>query len=113
MSSRFRSAWGHPPMCGFLAIIAATTLLACSGGTEPTATPLAPAVGLSISPTGLSLIVGHEARLTARAFNSVLFDRLNGLVILVAIGAAAFLIFPRYRALAPEFGRRDEHHAGR
>jgi uncharacterized membrane protein YbhN (UPF0104 family) len=40
----------------------------------------------------------------ARAFNSVVFDRLNGLVILVAIGAAAFLIFPRYRALAPEFG---------
>ena len=71
MSSRFRSAWGHPSVCGFLAIIAATTLLACSGGTEPTATPLAPAVGLSISPTGLSLIVGDEARLTARAFNSM------------------------------------------
>ena len=71
MSSRFRSAWGHPPMCGFLAIIAATTLLACSGGTEPTATPLAPAVGLSISPTSLSLIVGGEARLGARAFNAI------------------------------------------
>ena len=39
----------------------------------------------------------------ARAFNSVLFDRLNGLVILVAIGAATFLLFPRYRDLAPEF----------
>lgn len=39
----------------------------------------------------------------ARAFNSVVFDRLNGLVILVAIGAASFLLFPRYRMLAPEF----------
>jgi glycosyltransferase 2 family protein len=39
----------------------------------------------------------------ARAFNSVIFDRLNGLVILVAIGAVSFLLFPRYRALAPEF----------
>jgi glycosyltransferase 2 family protein len=39
----------------------------------------------------------------ALAFNSVLFDRLNGLVILVAIGAASFLVFPRYRTLAPEF----------
>jgi uncharacterized membrane protein YbhN (UPF0104 family) len=39
----------------------------------------------------------------ARAFNSVLFDRLIGLVILVAIGAASFLLFPRYRTLAPEF----------
>lgn len=38
-----------------------------------------------------------------RAFNSVVFDRLNGLVILVAIGAGAFLIFPEYRTLAPEF----------
>ena len=39
----------------------------------------------------------------ALAFNSVLFDRLNGLVILVTIGAASFLVFPRYRTLAPEF----------
>lgn len=38
-----------------------------------------------------------------RAFNSVLFDRLNGLVVLIAIGAAAFLLFPEYRTLAPEF----------
>jgi uncharacterized membrane protein YbhN (UPF0104 family) len=50
---------------------------------------------------GLYLAEGGGRR--ARAFNSVLFDRLNGLVILVAIGAAAFLIFPRYRVLAPEF----------
>ncbi len=51
---------------------------------------------------GLYLAEGGGRR--ARAFNSVVFDRLNGLVILVAIGAAAFLIFPRYRSLAPEFG---------
>ena len=50
---------------------------------------------------GLYLAEGGGRR--GRAFNSVVFDRLNGLVILVAIGAAAFLIFPRYRALAPEF----------
>lgn len=50
---------------------------------------------------GLYLAEGGGRR--GRAFNSVLFDRLNGLVILVAIGAAAFLIFPRYRGLAPEF----------
>lgn len=50
---------------------------------------------------GLYLAEGGGRR--ARAFNSVLFDRLNGLVILVTIGAAAFLIFPRYRVLAPEF----------
>lgn len=50
---------------------------------------------------GLYLAEGGGRR--ARAFNSVLFDRLNGLVILVAIGAAAFLLFPEYRSLAPEF----------
>lgn len=50
---------------------------------------------------GLYLAEGGGRR--ARAFNSVVFDRLNGLVILVAIGAAAFLIFPEYRSLAPEF----------
>lgn len=50
---------------------------------------------------GLYLAEGGGRR--ARAFNSVLFDRLNGLVVLVAIGAGAFVIFPRYRRLAPEF----------
>jgi uncharacterized membrane protein YbhN (UPF0104 family) len=50
---------------------------------------------------GLYLAEGGGRR--GRAFNSVLFDRLNGLVILVAIGAAAFLLFPPYRRLAPEF----------
>jgi len=50
---------------------------------------------------GLYLAEGGRRR--ARAFNSVVFDRLNGLVILVSIGAAAFLIFPQYRTLAPEF----------
>ncbi len=51
---------------------------------------------------GLYLAEGGGRR--ARAFNSVLFDRLNGLVILVAIGAASFVLFPRDRGLAPEFG---------
>jgi uncharacterized membrane protein YbhN (UPF0104 family) len=50
---------------------------------------------------GLYLAEGGGRR--GRAFNSVVFDRLNGLVILVTIGAAAFLVFPRYRTLAPEF----------
>jgi uncharacterized membrane protein YbhN (UPF0104 family) len=38
-----------------------------------------------------------------RAFNSVLFDRLNGLVVLIAIGAAAFVLFPGYGLPAPLF----------
>lgn len=36
-----------------------------------------------------------------RAFNSVLFDRLNGLVVLIAIGAASFALFPGYGLPAP------------
>lgn len=50
---------------------------------------------------GLYLAEGGGRR--ARAFNSVVFDRLNGLVILVAIGAASFVLFPRYRELSPKF----------
>ena len=41
---------------------------------------------------GLYLAEGTGRR--ARAFNSVLFDRANGLVTLIAIGAVAFLAFP-------------------
>jgi uncharacterized membrane protein YbhN (UPF0104 family) len=40
-----------------------------------------------------SLYLAENAGSRARAFNSVLFDRLNGLVVLVAIGAGAFLLF--------------------
>ncbi|TMA81584.1 MAG: flippase-like domain-containing protein [Deltaproteobacteria bacterium] len=40
-----------------------------------------------------SLYLAEAAGGRGRAFNSVLFDRLNGLVVLVAIGAAAFLLF--------------------
>ena len=40
-----------------------------------------------------SLYLAEGAGGRVRAFNSVLFDRLNGLVVLVAIGAAAFLLF--------------------
>ncbi len=50
-----------------------------------------------------SLYLAEGGGRRARAFNSVLFDRLNGLVILVAIGAVSFVLFPRYRGLAPEF----------
>jgi hypothetical protein len=50
-----------------------------------------------------SLYLAEGGGRRGRAFNSVIFDRLNGLVILVAIGAAAFLVFPEYRRLAPEF----------
>jgi len=39
----------------------------------------------------------------ALAFNSVLFDRLAGLVVLVAIGAAAFVVFPQYGLPRPLF----------
>ena len=43
-----------------------------------------------------SLYLAESAGGRARAFNSVIFDRLNGLVVLVAIGAVAFLLFPGY-----------------
>ena len=50
-----------------------------------------------------SLYLAEGGGRRARAFNSVVFDRMNGLVVLVAIGAAAFVLFPQYRRLAPEF----------
>ena len=45
-----------------LGVLTAITLLACGGATEPTATPPgpAPAVGVSISPSALSLMVGAQ-----------------------------------------------------
>lgn len=57
-------------MHGFLAVMAAITLLACGVGTEPAATQLNPPVVLFISRTELSLIVGDEARIVAQAFNA-------------------------------------------
>jgi uncharacterized membrane protein YbhN (UPF0104 family) len=50
-----------------------------------------------------SLYLAEGGGRRARAFNSVLFDRLNGLVVLIAIGAAAFLLFPSYGLPAPLF----------
>ena len=50
-----------------------------------------------------ALYLAQGDRRRGRAFNSVLFDRLNGLVVLVAIGAAAFLLFPGYALPAPLF----------
>lgn len=41
-----------------------------------------------------SLYLAEAAGGRARAFNSVIFDRLNGLVVLVAIGAVAFVVVP-------------------
>jgi len=43
---------------------------------------------------GLYLAEGGKRR--ARALNSVLFDRLNGMVVLIAIGAVAFVLPPGY-----------------
>jgi uncharacterized membrane protein YbhN (UPF0104 family) len=37
----------------------------------------------------------------ARALNSVVLDRLNGLVVLIAIGAVAFVLFPQYELPRP------------
>jgi len=48
-----------------------------------------------------SLYLAEHGGGRARAFNSVLFDRLNGLVVLVAIGAASFLLFPEYDLPTP------------
>jgi uncharacterized membrane protein YbhN (UPF0104 family) len=50
---------------------------------------------------GLYLATATKRR--ARAFNSVIFDRLNGLVTLVAVGATAFVLFPQYVLPAPLF----------
>jgi len=50
-----------------------------------------------------SLYLGDAAGGRARAFNSVVFDRLNGLVVLVAIGAVAFMLFPQYDLPRPLF----------
>jgi hypothetical protein len=50
-----------------------------------------------------SLYLAEHTGSRARAFNSVLFDRLNGLVVLVAIGAGAFLLFPGYDLPRPLF----------
>ncbi len=41
-----------------------------------------------------SLYLAEHGRARIRAFNSVLFDRLNGVAVLVAIGAVAFLVVP-------------------
>jgi hypothetical protein len=49
------------------------------------------------------LYLATATRQRARAFNSVMFDRLNGLVTLVAIGATAFLLFPQYDLPRPLF----------
>jgi uncharacterized membrane protein YbhN (UPF0104 family) len=46
------------------------------------------------------LYLGEGGR-WALAFNSVVFDRLNGLVVLIAIGAASFVLFPGYDLPAP------------
>lgn len=50
-----------------------------------------------------SLYLAEHTGARARAFNSVLFDRLNGLVVLVAIGAVSFLLFPGYELPRPLF----------
>jgi glycosyltransferase 2 family protein len=50
-----------------------------------------------------SLYLAEDTGRRALAFNSVLFDRLNGLVVLVAIGAVSFLLFPQYELPLPLF----------
>lgn len=74
MSHRLRSAWPHPPTHRLLAVVAAVTMLACGGDAEPTAVPVSPLVSppvsLSVSPSGLSLIVGDQRVLTAQALDS-------------------------------------------
>ena len=74
MSSRIRDGWDHSPTLAFLSVIAAITLLACAGDppiVEPPVTPVTPVVtGLSISPPVLSIAVGDEGRLSARAYDA-------------------------------------------
>lgn len=43
-----------------------------------------------------ALYLTELTRRRALAFNSVLFDRLSGLVVLIAIGGVAFVAFPQY-----------------
>ena len=58
-------------MHGLLPVIAAITLLACGEDNGRIIDPsVDPAVGLAISPSALSLIVGGEGRFAARAFDA-------------------------------------------
>ena len=74
MSCHRRPLPDPSPVRCLLAFIAATALLACAGETDP---PLGPgslpdpvAVGVSISPSALSLIVGGAQSLTGRAYDA-------------------------------------------
>jgi hypothetical protein len=68
MSGRLRRALSHPTMRGLLAVVTAITLIACGDDSQPTAVYYAgPPVAVSITPAGLSLVVGGEGRLTADA----------------------------------------------
>ncbi len=69
VSSPLRRACDRLPMPGSM-LLAAITLIACGGETEPTATRVGRPVGLSISPSGLSLVVGGVERLTALAYDA-------------------------------------------
>ena len=61
-------------------------------------------IGMSLNVFGLSTIGGDvvralylgDGRRRALALNSVVFDRMNGLAILMALGALALLAFPQY-----------------
>ena len=67
MSSRHLSTRGHRPSSALLAACV-ITLLACGRDAEPTAAiGVGPPVGVSVSPTALSLIVGRSGTLTAHA----------------------------------------------
>jgi len=62
-------------------------------------------IGMFLNVFGLSTLGGDvvrglylgDGRRTALALNSVVFDRLSGLAILMAMGAAALVVFPRFR----------------
>lgn len=84
MSSRLRNLWVRLPLHRCL-VLAGITLIACGRETDPTAPPaapppaspppaspppLGPPVGVAVSPSGLSLIVGGVERLTARAYDA-------------------------------------------
>ena len=71
MTNRFPRLLDHSPASGSILLAALILLLACNGGREPTgAPPVATPVRVSISPNGLSIVVGDAESLHAQAHDA-------------------------------------------
>ena len=65
----FRNAAAYRPLHGLL-VAAAITLVACSGGTDPTLTSTGSPLSPSISPPRLGLLIGGKGQLVAQALDA-------------------------------------------